>query len=169
MRATSRLDEMSIANAGRALRAGDLTAGALTEDALSRIAVRDPMIHAFVLVTRERALADADKADRDFARGVDRGPMQGIPYALKDLYETAGIRTTAHSNLLLDHVPVTDCAVQEKLASGGGVLLGKLGTSSLRSADRASTCRFRRRAIPGALTTSLADRPPVRRPRSPPA
>lgn len=128
MRSSNRLDEMSIAEAGRALRAGEMTARALTEDALSRIAVRDPTIHAFVLVTPERALADADKADTDFARGIDHGPMRGIPYALKDLYGTAGIRTTAHSALLLDNVPAADCTVQEKLAAGGGVLLGKLGT-----------------------------------------
>jgi aspartyl-tRNA(Asn)/glutamyl-tRNA(Gln) amidotransferase subunit A len=119
---------LSIAEAGASLRAGDLTSRQLTEDALATIGATDPDIHAFVLVTTERALADADKADADFAHGLDHGPLHGIPYALKDLYDTAGIRTTCHSNLLRDNVPEADCAVQEKLAAGGGVLLGKLGT-----------------------------------------
>jgi aspartyl-tRNA(Asn)/glutamyl-tRNA(Gln) amidotransferase subunit A len=122
------LHELSVAEAGRALRAGEVTSVALTQHALNRIATFDPDIHAFVLVTAERALSDAAAADRDFAGGVDKGPMQGIPYALKDIYDTAGIRTTCHSALLRDNIPAADCAVQEKLAAGGGVLMGKLGT-----------------------------------------
>lgn len=128
MRSTQASHELSIAEAGRALRSGEITSLALTEDALARIAAFDPVYHAFVLVTADRALADAQKADADFASGIDHGPMQGIPYALKDIYETAQIRTTCHSDLLRDHLPKADCAVQEKLAAGGGVLLGKLGT-----------------------------------------
>ncbi|WP_375450367.1 amidase [uncultured Devosia sp.] len=122
------LNELSIAEAGKALRSGTVTARALTEDALTRIAAVDPDVHAFVLITADRALADADKADAAFASGTDLGPMQGIPYALKDIYGTAGIRTTAHSNLLRDNVPKTDSTVAAKLAAGGGVLLGKVGT-----------------------------------------
>jgi aspartyl-tRNA(Asn)/glutamyl-tRNA(Gln) amidotransferase subunit A len=124
----SALHELSIAEAGRALRAGNVTALALTQDALTRIDALDPTYNAFVLVTPERALADAHKADADLVVGLDHGPMHGIPYALKDIYGTAGMRTTCHSNLLRDHVPTEDCAVQQRLAAGGGVLLGKLGT-----------------------------------------
>jgi aspartyl-tRNA(Asn)/glutamyl-tRNA(Gln) amidotransferase subunit A len=122
------LHDLSIAEAGAALRAGDVTSHALTEAALGQIAELDPLVHAFVLLTAERALADAERADADFAAGLDHGPMHGIPYALKDIYCTAGIRTTCHSNLLRDNVPAADSVVQEKLAAGGGVLLGKLGT-----------------------------------------
>lgn len=128
MAALDPLNELSIAEAGVALRAGDVTSRALTEAALGQIAELDPLVHAFVLLTTERALADADQADADFAAGRDHGPMHGIPYALKDIYCTAGIRTTCHSNLLRDNVPAADSAVQERLAAGGGVLLGKLGT-----------------------------------------
>ena len=53
---------------------------------------------SLVLITKERALADADRADRELKSGIDKGPMHGIPYALKDIYATAGIRTTCHSN-----------------------------------------------------------------------
>jgi aspartyl-tRNA(Asn)/glutamyl-tRNA(Gln) amidotransferase subunit A len=122
------LHDLSIAEAGAALRAGEISSRKLTENALERIFALDPAISAFVLIAAERALADADKADAAFAAGIDRGPMQGIPYALKDIYDTAGIRTTAHSNLLRNNVPSSDSAVQEKLAAGGGVLLGKVGT-----------------------------------------
>jgi aspartyl-tRNA(Asn)/glutamyl-tRNA(Gln) amidotransferase subunit A len=122
------LHELSIAEAGAALRAGTVTARQLAEDALERIATIDPAIDSFIEVTRDRALADADAADEAFAAGTDVGPMQGIPYALKDIYNTAGIRTTCHSKLMLDHVPEEDCVVAAKLKAGGGVLLGKLAT-----------------------------------------
>ena len=122
------LNELSIADAGRAIRLGEITSVQLTEAALARIDALDPHYHAFVLVTRERALGEAARADALFAQGRDLGPLQGLPYALKDIYQTAGLRTTCHSRLLQDHVPASDCAVQEKLAAGGAVLLGKVGT-----------------------------------------
>jgi aspartyl-tRNA(Asn)/glutamyl-tRNA(Gln) amidotransferase subunit A len=128
MSALGPLHELSIAKAGRALRSGQVTSRALTEAALARIDALDPTFNAFVLITRERAILEADRADARFAKGLDAGPLQGIPYALKDIYATAGVRTTCHSNLLRDNVPEADCAVQEKLAAGGGVLLGKVGT-----------------------------------------
>jgi aspartyl-tRNA(Asn)/glutamyl-tRNA(Gln) amidotransferase subunit A len=128
MSALGPLHELSIAEAGRALRCGQVTSRALTEAALARIDALDPTFNAFVLITRERAMVEAERADDHFARGVDAGPLQGIPYALKDIYATSGVRTTCHSNLLRDNVPEADCAVQEKLAAGGGVLLGKVGT-----------------------------------------
>jgi aspartyl-tRNA(Asn)/glutamyl-tRNA(Gln) amidotransferase subunit A len=128
MSATKALHELSIAEAGRRLRAGTLSSVALTQHCLARIAALDPHLHAFVRVTEERALADADRADRELKAGIDRGPMHGVPYALKDIYATAGIPTTCHSKLLLDNVPAEDCVVEAKLKSGGAVLLGKLAT-----------------------------------------
>ncbi len=126
--ATEPLHELSIAEAGRALRSGAITSVALTSHALSRIAALDPLLNAFVLVTRERAMADAERADGELQAGIDKGPLHGIPYALKDIYATAGIRTTCHSKLLIDHVPTEDCVVEAKLRAGGAVLLGKLAT-----------------------------------------
>jgi aspartyl-tRNA(Asn)/glutamyl-tRNA(Gln) amidotransferase subunit A len=128
MSTTIPLHELSIAEAGLRLRAGAVTSTALTQHALSRIASLDPMLHSFVLVTTERALADADRADRELTSGLDRGPMHGIPYALKDLYATAGIRTTCHSKLLIDNVPSEDCVVETRFKAAGAVLLGKLAT-----------------------------------------
>ena len=126
--ATKPLHELSIAEAGKLLRAGRIKSKALAEHALARIERLDKSLDSFVLVTREKALADAEAADRAFAAGLDKGPMQGIPYALKDIYDTAGIRTTCHSKLLIDNVPKQNSVVAERLAAGGGVLLGKLGT-----------------------------------------
>jgi len=122
------LFELSIAEAGRRLRDGSISSAALTEDALARIAAIDGALDSFITVTAERARADADAADADFARGVDNGPMQGVPYALKDIFDTAGIRTTCHSKLRADHVPATDSVVAAKFKAQGAVLLGKLAT-----------------------------------------
>ncbi|OYU49231.1 MAG: Asp-tRNA(Asn)/Glu-tRNA(Gln) amidotransferase GatCAB subunit A [Rhizobiales bacterium PAR1] len=122
------LHEFSIAEAGAALRAGSLTATKLTEDALARIDALDSGIDSFIKITRERALSDAAQADADFKAGIDKGPMQGIPYGLKDIYDTAGITSTCHSKLRVDNVPEADAVVAAKLAAGGGVLLGKLAT-----------------------------------------
>jgi aspartyl-tRNA(Asn)/glutamyl-tRNA(Gln) amidotransferase subunit A len=122
------LHELSIAEAGELLRAGRITSTALTEHVLGRIGLLDPLIDAYLLVTRERALADAAQADRDLAAGIDKGPLHGIPYGMKDIYDTAGIRTTCHSKLLIDRVPDTDSVVETKLKAGGAVLTGKLAT-----------------------------------------
>ena len=120
--------DLSIAEMGRALRAGTVTAEQLARDALARVAARDAALHAFLLLTEARALDDARRADAELRAGRDRGLFHGIPYALKDIYDTAGIRTTCHSKLRIDHVPATDSVAAAKLHEAGGVLLGKLAT-----------------------------------------
>ena len=72
-----------------------------------------PVIYAFVLLTRDRALADAHRADSELQASIDRGPFHGIPYALKDIYDTGGIRTTCHSKLRLNNVPAADSVVAD--------------------------------------------------------
>jgi aspartyl-tRNA(Asn)/glutamyl-tRNA(Gln) amidotransferase subunit A len=125
---TKALHDYSIAEAGKLLRSGKVTSMALTEHALERIKSIDPLINSFITLTRESALAEAARADADFAKGIDKGPMQGIPHALKDIYGTAGIRTTCHSKLLLDNVPKEDSVVAAKFKAQGAVMLGKLAT-----------------------------------------
>jgi aspartyl-tRNA(Asn)/glutamyl-tRNA(Gln) amidotransferase subunit A len=122
------LTTLSIAEAGRRLRAGSVTSEVLTRASLEAIDRLEKDVNAFVLVTPERAIADARIADEALAKGIDLGPLHGIPYALKDLYDTAGIRTTGHSRLYADHVPTQDCTVAARLKAGGGVLVGKAGT-----------------------------------------
>src|SRR6185437_11198773 len=99
------MQDLSIADMGRALRAGGVTAEQLTEAALEQVRQRDHALHCFVLLAAERALEDARQADRDLRNGRDCGPLHGVPYALKDIYDTAGMRTTCHSKLRIDHVP----------------------------------------------------------------
>jgi aspartyl-tRNA(Asn)/glutamyl-tRNA(Gln) amidotransferase subunit A len=119
---------LSVAGMGRALRDGSVTSEQLTRDALGRIATLDAGLHAFVLLTADRALADAARADAELKAGIDRGPFHGIPHALKDIYDTGGIRTTCHSKVRLNNVPAKDSVVAAKFAAGGAVLLGKLAT-----------------------------------------
>ncbi|WP_025770056.1 amidase [Thioalkalivibrio sp. HK1] len=110
------------------LRAGNLTSVAITEHFLARIHERNPRLNAFRLVCEKRALAQAKAADDLFEAGVDLGPLHGIPYAAKDLYDVAGLPTTAGSPLLEDNIAKRDCAVVASLNRAGMVLLGKTNT-----------------------------------------
>ena len=98
---------VSIADAARRMRAGTLTSTALTEAFLSRISAIDSRLNSYLLVTAEAARAQARAADQERSRG----PLHGIPIALKDNIETAGIRTTAHSKVLADHIPAKDAKI----------------------------------------------------------
>ena len=112
---------------GRRFRARELSPVDLTTALLRRIERLEPMLHAFVTVTADRALADAKAAESAIARGDGR-PLLGIPIAYKDLYATHGIRTTAGSALLQDWVPDDDATCVTRLQDAGCVMLGKLIT-----------------------------------------
>src|SRR5215211_4605683 len=116
---------------GARLRDGTLTSVALTQAHLDRIALIDPIVHAFVDVTEETALAAAAGADENFARGVDHSLLQGIPVALKDLIDAQGAATTCGSRLCAGNVPRGDAEVTRRLVRAGAVLLGKLATYEL--------------------------------------
>ena len=118
----------SLAAAAAALKSRAVSPVELTQFYLDRITEFQPRFHAFITVTAERALADARAAERAIAAGDWRGPLHGIPIGLKDVIETKGIRTTAHSRALADYVPQSDAAVAQCLADAGAVLLGKLAT-----------------------------------------
>jgi aspartyl-tRNA(Asn)/glutamyl-tRNA(Gln) amidotransferase subunit A len=98
----------------------------LVRACLDRVTRHDRDLGAFITLTADSALAEAKRADGDLANGIDRGPLHGIPIALKDLYDTAGVRTTGGSRIFADRVPERDCAVVEKLRAAGAVFLGKL-------------------------------------------
>jgi aspartyl-tRNA(Asn)/glutamyl-tRNA(Gln) amidotransferase subunit A len=134
--------DLTIAEAAVKLRSGKLTSKALTEAHLERIAARDDDYHAFVTVTAERALNDAGRADAERSAGVDRGPLHGIPVAVKDIIDTAGIRTAAGSRLRETYVPDSDATVAARLAEGGAVLLGKLTTYELATVGPDSATPF---------------------------
>jgi aspartyl-tRNA(Asn)/glutamyl-tRNA(Gln) amidotransferase subunit A len=118
----------SLAEASAAIAAGTLSPVALTEVALARIAALDPKLNAFITLTADRARRAAAAAEAEIKAGKRRGPLHGIPYALKDIYDVAGVRTTAHSKLLIDNVAREDAASTARLEEAGMVLLGKLST-----------------------------------------
>ncbi len=117
---------LSIQEAAAQLRARRISPVELTRACLDRIDALNPSLNAFITLTAESALADARRAESEIQRGGWRGPLHGIPIALKDLIDTAGVRTTAACALYKDRVPREDAAVVERLKSAGAVLLGKL-------------------------------------------
>jgi aspartyl-tRNA(Asn)/glutamyl-tRNA(Gln) amidotransferase subunit A len=117
---------LSLAQAGALLRTGELTALALTDAYLERIARVDPLLNCFITVTAEQARATARARDDELRDGIDRGPLHGLPLALKDLYQTAGVRTTGGTRFLADWVPTQNAMVVDRLFAAGMVLLGKL-------------------------------------------
>jgi aspartyl-tRNA(Asn)/glutamyl-tRNA(Gln) amidotransferase subunit A len=118
---------LTIAEAGRLIASKKLSPVELTRALLQRIAEIDPEINAFLTVTEEQALAAARAAERRVRSGRT-SRLLGIPLAHKDLFETAGIRTTAHSKLLAENVPRHDAEALRLLSEAGAVLLGKLAT-----------------------------------------
>ena len=119
---------LTIAELNRLYDRRELSPVEVTKALLGRIAAHDGKLHSFLLVTEEVALAEARTAERERMAGTRRGPLHGVPYALKDIIETAGIRTTGHSKLRQDHIPAADADIVIRLKAGGGVLIGKLAT-----------------------------------------
>jgi aspartyl-tRNA(Asn)/glutamyl-tRNA(Gln) amidotransferase subunit A len=120
---------LSIAEAAKRIAARDLSPVDLTEAMIARSAAIDPALGSFVTRTDDVARAAARDAEAEIAAGRYRGPLHGIPIALKEAFDTAGIRTTVGSKLLRDNVPVTDATAWERLRDAGAVLLGKLETT----------------------------------------
>jgi aspartyl-tRNA(Asn)/glutamyl-tRNA(Gln) amidotransferase subunit A len=117
---------VTIREAADALRARRVSAVELAAAAHARIARLNPKLNAFLTVTAEQALEQARQADAELAAGRDRGPLHGIPVAVKDLFLTRGTRTTCGSKVYEDYVPAIDAAVVERLRAAGAVMFGKL-------------------------------------------
>ena len=110
------------------LQSRALSARELLDDCLRMTDALEPAVRAYLTRTTEQALSAAQAADDARARGVAVGPLAGVPVGLKDLYYTAGTRTTAGSRVLADFVPETDATVWERLRDAGAGLTGKLNT-----------------------------------------
>lgn len=108
------------------LRSGEVSPVALTEAMLARIERIDPQVGSYLLVTAERAREQAARAERDIAAGDYRGPLHGIPIALKDLVNVEGLPTTCASTIRRDYRAGFDAAVVERLDAAGAITLGKL-------------------------------------------
>jgi len=114
-----------IKSASRALRGGDTSAAELVSAALERIECEDPELHAFVTVDHEGAMATARRADDELRRGHLRGPLHGIPIAIKDNLPTAGLRTTYNSRAYASWVPAQDNPAVARLRDAGAIIIGK--------------------------------------------
>jgi aspartyl-tRNA(Asn)/glutamyl-tRNA(Gln) amidotransferase subunit A len=113
------------------LRARRVSSRELVTESLRQIERLDSKLNAFITVTAETALREADERDRELGSGVDRGPLHGIPIAHKDLMRTKGVRTTAGSKIYADYVPQRDAAIVTRLHEAGAVSLGKTGLHEL--------------------------------------
>ncbi|MGC2647150.1 MAG: amidase, partial [Candidatus Sulfotelmatobacter sp.] len=107
------------------LRRKEVSPLELARTCLDSIEKLNPSLNAFITVTAESALAEARAAEKEISRGEWRGPLHGIPVALKDLIDTAGMRTTAASALYQNRVPAEDAEVVRRLRKAGAVILGK--------------------------------------------
>ncbi len=117
---------LSVAEGAQLLRAKKLSPVEWTKALLDRIAAIDEHYNAFLVVTADKALAQAKTAEAEIAKGQWRGPMHGVPYAAKDIFDIEGMATTCHSKIRKDHRAASDAFVVKKLRDAGAVLLGKV-------------------------------------------
>ena len=154
---------MTILEAARLLRAKKVSSVELVEQSLQRISALNPKLNAFITVMEESARKAARVADQKLARGGDHSPLLGIPIAVKDVFKTRGVRTTAGSKLFAHHIPDHDAAVVERLAAAGGsARWARTTCTSWRMALRRTTRISARSAIhtipAGFLAGRAADR-----------
>jgi aspartyl-tRNA(Asn)/glutamyl-tRNA(Gln) amidotransferase subunit A len=122
------LHELTLAEASRLIRSKKLSPVELTRALLERTETLEPQLNSFITQTREAAVEASKAAEAEIVRGNWRGPMHGVPFAVKDIYDTAGVLTSGHSRTCIDRVPERDCTAVAKMRAAGGVLTGKLAT-----------------------------------------
>jgi aspartyl-tRNA(Asn)/glutamyl-tRNA(Gln) amidotransferase subunit A len=127
----SNLTNLSLSEASALVRARKVSPVELTQACLDRIEKLNPVLNAFITITAETALTQAREAEAEIKRGGWKGPLHGVPVAVKDLLDTAGVRTTGASELFKDRVPTRDAEVVRRLKAAGAVLLGKLNMHEL--------------------------------------
>ena len=135
MMADNNLCYLSATELGEKIAAGEISSVDATEAYLERIARLDGNYASYITVTAERARDDARRADAEIAAGNRRGPLHGVPVAVKDQFDTAGIPTTNGSTILAENIPDTDATIMTRLKEAGTVLLGKLNMSEYASGD----------------------------------
>ncbi len=126
MRLPGELNSLDLIDAARGVASGDTSPVELTAACLERIGALDSKVNAFITVTGDDATHVAGQREAEAKRGDTGGPLAGVPIALKDLFDTAGVRTTAGSKFFTERVPDQDAAVVQKLRDAGAVILGKL-------------------------------------------
>lgn len=119
----------TILDLGMRFRRGEISPVDLVEEALSRVEALNGQSHALITVLAERAREQARTAQRELAAGRDRGLLHGIPFTVKDLFDTAGVRTTGGSRLFEDYVPQATATVLRRLEEAGAICIGKANLS----------------------------------------
>src|SRR5579864_5857987 len=119
------LAELTLAEASARVRARSVTPQQLVEACLARIQIYNPKVNAFITVMKDYALKQAQELGTELAAGRFRSALHGIPIALKDNMDTAGVRTTAASAVFDERVPVEDAEVVRRLKAAGAILIGK--------------------------------------------
>ncbi len=122
----SSLERLSLAEARAAVVEGRVSAAALAEEHYERIALVDPEIHSYLALTRERAMAQAERVDAAVKAGGPLGPLAGVPVGIKDVLTVKGVATTAGSKILEGYKPPYDATAVARLEAAGAVVLGKL-------------------------------------------
>ena len=120
------IEGQSVVTQGQAVRSGKIKARALVEGYLDRVSRCDEMLGTFLLIDGAGARTAADKVDAQIAAGADPGPLAGVPFGIKDIFCTKGVKTTAGSRILENFVPPYESTVTARLAAAGAVSLGKL-------------------------------------------
>src|SRR6266851_161079 len=141
-RAAEGLAWLTLAEASSRIQAGSVTSTALVTACLARVDVYNPKINAFITVIRDQALAQAQALDAEQRSGKLRGPLHGIPIALKDNIDTAGVRTTAASAVFDVRVPTEDAEVARRLAAAGAILIGKTNLHDFAAGGTSATSYY---------------------------
>src|SRR5437879_2187966 len=128
------LHDLSIAELSSLIAARKLSPLELVEALIRRVEQYDRQTHAFITRTFDLARQQAKQAEAEIAAGRYRGALHGIPFALKDIYDTKGILTSGHSRVFLDRIPKDDATTTTRLYDAGAVLLGKLATHEMAHA-----------------------------------
>jgi aspartyl-tRNA(Asn)/glutamyl-tRNA(Gln) amidotransferase subunit A len=131
---TADLHELPIAELSRLIASRELSPVELVDALIRRVEQHDAQTRAFITPTFDLARRQARQAEAEIAAGRSRGPLHGIPFGLKDIYDTKGILTSAHSRIFIDRVPAEDATTTAKLYEAGAVLLGKLATHEMAHA-----------------------------------
>jgi hypothetical protein len=148
------LHDLSIAELSGLIAARKLSPVELVEALIRRGEQYDEQTHAFITRTSDLARQQAKAAEAEIAAGKYRGASHGIPFALKDIYDTRGILTSGHSRVFIDRIPREDATATTKLYDAGAVLLGKLATHEMAHAGPSFDLPGLLRATPGTSRTS---------------